>query len=300
MHKLILLLFTSLITLSVVYQPELLAYSDKDTWEISNTDTAGDLFKIGRELEKLFEAGRLNSIQPVIEWYEKAVDAGSPEAMNQLALIYFRGRGTEINIDRAIHLFKSSAELGNKYAQYNMGLRYDQGTGVGVDKSKAYQYYFLAAKQGFGNAQVAIADMLYMGNGVAKSIHESMIWYEKAAQNGNERAMYNIGTFLLDSNDISIALNYLHSASEIGSSEAALVLANHYESNQKPEKAFKYYLISANLGNAMAWNSLGIMYYSGIGTTKDISKSKSAFQIASSLGLEEAEDNLNELLKSIN
>lgn len=61
---------------------------------------------------------------------------------------------------------------------------------------------------------------------------------------------------------------------------------------QDDDKAFKYYTLAADKEDKVALNNLGSLYYSGIGTKKDIVKAVKLFEKAASLGNNEAAVNL--------
>ncbi|TCC99445.1 tetratricopeptide repeat protein [Pedobacter hiemivivus] len=52
-------------------------------------------------------------------WYHKAIEAGHPEAYNNLAYIYEIGEGVEKNNNKALEFYKKSAELGSVLGKKN-------------------------------------------------------------------------------------------------------------------------------------------------------------------------------------
>lgn len=61
---------------------------------------------------------------------------------------------------------------------------------------------------------------------------------------------------------------------------------------QDSEKAFKYYTLAADKGDKVALNNLGSLYFSGIGTQKNVVKAVKLFEEAARLGNNEAAVNL--------
>ncbi|MBW8310329.1 MAG: SEL1-like repeat protein [Candidatus Paracaedibacteraceae bacterium] len=107
------------------------------------------------ELAKCFHTGfdgmqnpRKVNFEKAVEWYEKSEKGGSADAKLNLAVLRFKGQGTERNIPKAIGSFKELAEQGNPYAQYNLSLCYKKGEGVEKNKEKASELYLAAKKQG--------------------------------------------------------------------------------------------------------------------------------------------------------
>jgi len=81
-------------------------------------------------------------------WYEKAADGGQKEAMNELALLYLKGKGVEKNEFKAFDLFKKAALMGDAAAQINVALLYAWGEGLPHNKIQAYQNFKKALLQG--------------------------------------------------------------------------------------------------------------------------------------------------------
>ncbi len=86
-------------------------------------------------------------------------------------------------------------------------------------------------------------------------------------------------------------------AEEQGDVEAALTLGYMYlygENGVEPDdkKAFKYYKIAAQKNDIVALNNLGSLYFSGVGTDRDVEKASSLFKRAADLGNSEAAVNL--------
>lgn len=71
-----------------------------------------------------------------------------------------------------------------------------------------------------------------------------------------------------------------------------------YYRNKEYEKAFKYYQLAANQGDAAVQNMLGYMYHEGNGVEKSYEKSVKYFQLAADQGLDTAQDNLGHMYKT--
>ncbi len=52
-------------------------------------------------------------------WYSKAANLGHPEACNNLALLYEKGEGCPMNLEKALFYYKRGSDLGSKTAQKN-------------------------------------------------------------------------------------------------------------------------------------------------------------------------------------
>ena len=87
-------------------------------------------------------------VERMLYWYKKAADNGQKEAMNELGLLYFHGKGVKQNKAKAFEFFKKAANLGNGAAQINAALLYAWGEGLPHDKIKAYKNLKKALSQG--------------------------------------------------------------------------------------------------------------------------------------------------------
>jgi TPR repeat protein len=81
-------------------------------------------------------------------WYSQAARLNHPEALNNIGVMYFNGRGVEQNFKKAFDYYQKAAELDNPTAQYNLGCLYRDGKGVAVDKKQAMKWLGKAAEQG--------------------------------------------------------------------------------------------------------------------------------------------------------
>ena len=72
----------------------------------------------------------LMNLKRAVEWYKKAAEAGNSKAMNNLAVMYAKGKGVDIDKNQAFHWFKKSAEAGNIVAMRNLAKCYRNGEGV--------------------------------------------------------------------------------------------------------------------------------------------------------------------------
>ena len=104
-------------------------------------------------------------------YHEKAVEKGSANSANQLAILYKNGYGVEKNINKAVHYFSHAMKLDSNdrrheqqdglfyapifpHSAYNLGLLYWHGdTGLPSNKSLAFTYFKTAAEAGHQEAK---------------------------------------------------------------------------------------------------------------------------------------------------
>ncbi|PKC53201.1 hypothetical protein RhiirA1_479789, partial [Rhizophagus irregularis] len=82
-------------------------------------------------IEKLWCKECINSL-------EKLAENGDKKAMNNLALHYKNGKGTEKNLERAFYWYQKSAENGDEDAMFNLALHYKNGKGTEKNLEKAF------------------------------------------------------------------------------------------------------------------------------------------------------------------
>ena len=68
-------------------------------------------------------------------------------------MMYMRGQGVPVSMDKAVDYFSQSANLGNAIAATNLGAIYARGLGVPLDLALAKNWYQKAADLGHLGAQ---------------------------------------------------------------------------------------------------------------------------------------------------
>jgi TPR repeat protein len=122
------------------------------------------------------------------EWYQKAVDNGSVDAMVSLGALYANGQGVAQDYAKAREWYQKAAAKGNADAMYHLGNLYDDGHGVAQDSAKAREWYQKAADKGSVEAMFTLGLHYDYGYGVAQDYAKAREWYEKAADKGDANA----------------------------------------------------------------------------------------------------------------
>lgn len=125
--------------------------------------------------------------------------------------------------------------------------------------------------------------------------------YEDCSNRGYSRASSNLG--LLYESDVyqtssyELAASYYTKAYDKGNSFAAYNLAKLYRTGNgvalNLDSSFKLCKFAALRGNLKAQNMLGMMFFEGIGTSKDFFQAKSWLVLAANAGSKEAQKNLS-------
>ena len=111
----------------------------------------------------------------------EAAEQGVPEAQNNLAAMYARGRGVPRDDVEAVQWYRNAAEQGSPRAQHSLGQMYAAGDGVPPDMGEAVRLNRLAAEQGHRSAQNTMGLFYAAGRGVPQDYVEAHKWHDLAA-----------------------------------------------------------------------------------------------------------------------
>lgn len=91
---------------------------------------------------------KFESTQSHFDTILSKAEGGDDVAQCDLGLIYFFGKGCDIDYSKAVHWFMLSANQGNSEAQYRLGLCYERGYSVIKSKEIARTWYLKASDNG--------------------------------------------------------------------------------------------------------------------------------------------------------
>lgn len=182
-----------------------------------------------------------------MQWYMKAAEKENYEAQCEIGRLYVLGLGVEMNVYKAVEWFEKSVKK-NSYCAHLLGTMYENGSGVKQDYSKALELYKKSAEDGNATGAFCLGNMYYLGRGVDENVFTAKEWYDKAVKSGGR---YN--------NVVA---------------RAAYILGTIYQEDgiKGYKKAFEYYSIAAEKGDAEAQKKLCFMYARGQGIEKDHNK----------------------------
>ncbi len=93
-------------------------------------------------------------MQKAISYYQKAPD--HPTVMNNLAVLYEKGRGVTKDVAKAVRMYEQAVLGGDESAMDNLADLYERGEGVPKDLAKARVLYQMAATLGDNVAKQAL------------------------------------------------------------------------------------------------------------------------------------------------
>jgi TPR repeat protein len=137
-------------------------------------------------------------------YYSKALngfityDLANPDDSTEFRIgqMFYRGKGTGMDLNSAYHWFSLSADKGNPYAQFQLARMFQASEWIMKDEQSAHKLYAMAL-QGFkkmfdtepsADLQYKIGTMYEFGLGVEKDTAEAKHWYNAATDAGNESA----------------------------------------------------------------------------------------------------------------
>lgn len=229
-----------------------------------------------------------------VTWYEKAAEAGSTYACNNLAylLAYHPVKEIEQDLKKALFYYKQAADLGDTNAPANLyatamnllqgkqGLKKDPQTALLWFKEAAYRENV---------PSMYMLGMLYSDKAYQKDMEpdtgSALRWFENAADAGDYTSMMKLGELYTvpDSKYLNYekALQRYTEAADACDPEntkelariAALInnvgvaCANPESETYNPDLAFEAYKKAADMGDKSALCNLGKAYAIGLGTT---------------------------------
>lgn len=123
------------------------------------------------------------------EYFKLAADAGLPDAMFNLCMLYDSGVGVEKDAENAYNYMKMAADKKFPAAcvLFGMKLAFESASSQ-EDREKGAEYILTAAEAGNHDGEMLCAVCCEKGIGVEKDLSEAAGWYRRAAKAGNVQA----------------------------------------------------------------------------------------------------------------
>ncbi len=235
-----------------------------------------DLAKIYEENPIIFNV----SAETIQKYYKTALeglleqeqDKHDPFTEMRIGSMYLNGKGTDVNIKKAISWFDKASLSGNPDAAYQLAYIYTSDKYNFNNAEKANEYY-KKALEGYeklenGNenstAEYRLGSMYLKALGAEKSIDKAISWFSKSMQNGNSDAAYQLGNIyhsdkygFFDEEKANVFYKY--------AADAGHIYANYYLGNISLEKedipkAVEHFEKAAEGNISHAWYKLGQIY----------------------------------------
>jgi len=136
---------------------------------------------------------------------------------------------------------------------------------VGIDMMESFKWYFRAANHGNSKAMMEIGEILIENSSIPDTLSMARFWFEQSVAHGSTEALINLGILCLvhpnTKADESLAASCFREAGKKGMTAGTTNIGTVYAMGLgvpiNMEKALKYWLVAAELGNKIA--SLNLM-----------------------------------------
>ncbi|MCF4152411.1 trypsin-like peptidase domain-containing protein [Dethiosulfovibrio sp. F2B] len=240
-----------------------------------------------------------------VEWLEKAVRGGSPDAKALLGVILIFEESYR-DPARGISLLRESSGSDSDGEIFSMLSRilYDgEVFGVPRDEDEAFKWAQKASDKGDSDGTAMLAMLYYFGEGVDENDAKALQLAEKAVKDGNSLGkaimawMYYDGVAVEE--DLETALALATDAAEDDEPSAQGLLAYMYFYGYGVEEdhaaAEGWARRASDQGNEFGWFVLGSLYMEGAAVEKDLAMAWAYMDLANDRYVSDAEEALEEL-----
>lgn len=208
--------------------------------------------------------------------WEKAAEAGHPDALFNLGVLYERGEGTAKDNAKALAWFERAAAKQAKNAEaavrrVKTNIPFERGYAAYEAKrfEEAAAAWKEAAELGSMGAMYNLGVIHEKGEGVALNLPQAMTWFEKAAAGGHKDSeaavarlkpklvawdIYSKGVAAEEETDFEAALPWFEQAAAAGNTSAMIALGRFHEEglgvDENPHKAMEWYEKAAESGDS--------------------------------------------------
>ncbi|WP_038053630.1 tetratricopeptide repeat protein [Thioalkalivibrio sp. ALJ1] len=186
------------------------------------------------------EADRQQELLEV--WYEireSNAQKGNTDAMFDVGMANYSGRGTTVDYDESIRWFARAADADHAGAHYYLGFLFATGKGTAPDPERSREHYTRAAELGHAQAQYWLGSHLASGE---QDPAAGLKWLVKAAEQGLPAAQYYAG----------------------------LLHENGQGTARDPAAAARWYTEAAEQGYRHAQVGMGRLHQNGRGVERDL------------------------------
>jgi TPR repeat protein len=246
----------------------------------------------------LYQSGNFGAAFPR---FTRAAEAGNPEAMGYVGMMYLRGQGTERSPQLAVVWLRRAGEARDARGMNALGIAYQNGDGVDRSYRWARHWFTAAAEEkGYPEAMLNLGNLYRHGLGVDRSDEQALAWYRRAVRAGSLDAMVDAGLMYENGwgtrRDTEQALHWYRTAADAGSARGMFAVGRVYQNGVGVEKDYgearTWYLKAEQAGSADAMNNLGVLYTNGWGVAANRGEAIRWFRKAAAAGSPVAEANL--------
>lgn len=235
-------------------------------------------------LKKGCEYYEKKEYEQAVECFQEGDKAGDAACTANLGICYYWGNGVKPDLQKSAFYNEKAAKAGIPMAMYDTGLNYEYGYGVTQNIEKALYWLEKAAQEEYSDAFITLGDIYFVGEIVDKDLNKAFHYYKEAERLGLTLAKLFLAGFYAEGDVVEKdletakklykeAYDFLYEEAAINNDcEAQFRLGSMYffgrpEIGIEPDyvQAAEWYLKSVEENNHQSENSLGIMYYLGLG-----------------------------------
>lgn len=196
--------------------------------QLADAGDAEAAYMVGLHLEA--GLGVLQSFGEAVDWFHRAAERGWTKSYAKLGDVYFRGRLTQKEADKAeetgptgsgaLALLTArmsgvrqdyeaaalwngkAAELGDPSAQVRLGFQYAAGLGLPQSYKEAAALFYAAAVQKDPSGQLCVGMILAGGHGRPRDVKTAAQWFERSAAQDNPSAKLFLAVLLEEENEL--------------------------------------------------------------------------------------------------
>lgn len=204
--------------------------------------------------------------------YEKAVEAGSVDALAALGRLLLNSDFSPAGQQRGIGLLEQAVKAGQVGAANSLGQIYLDGRGVPADAQKALYYFSLGLVNGSGSALLGVGDALRTGTRtLAANPAVALQFFQRAAAAGDSSAARRIADMHVRgeavTQDVAAGEKMLADLAAGGDAESFVALGDLYRDGEfvavDAERAVGYYEKAMELNNNSGATRLASLYMTG-------------------------------------
>jgi len=220
--------------------------------------------------------------QKAAKYYSVASERKNAMAQRFLGRCYEYGIGVEQDEQKAFELYCEAAQEGGAISQRYLARCYELGIGIECNSELAIHWYTMSANQGDKTSQEKLGGIFFYSK-ERDNYKKALPWFEKLAKHGDLISTLHLAMcyaqISTSKDDLSQIFNCyvqavnLENTNDFFYSIACYEVARYYENGwgvkENFQKAFEFYLKSAELNYVEAQVKVAGMLVEGVGTCKD-------------------------------
>lgn len=167
--------------------------------------------KLGEVIDTLDIQSKETLREKMLFHYQEAARLGNATAANNLALIYYNGKVTKQDWEKAYAFFEKAADSGQSSAHYSLGYMHENGEGVPKTYTEAAYHYRLAGLEGHSQAIQRLSNLYITGQGVTADLDRAAYWLNEAVRRGHLDALPALADVLIRKGENESAFSILQS-----------------------------------------------------------------------------------------